>query len=143
LLTKDDIYISFICLRTRWCSVYSQRIFCSCLPRAMIFVLQHLVWEQEWMNTIFSDKKIFSTDESGHVTLWRMRGTRYSEKNVRFCEWSGRITLGLYVMAIWSLPGLGPLIRITLHMNTFTFYLMWSHTFGRCFLIYSCSFRSG
>jgi len=42
------------------------------------------IWEDEWGNTIFSDEKVFSMDKSGHTSLWKTRGTKYSEKNIRF-----------------------------------------------------------
>lgn len=40
------------------------------MEQRMAFALQHFAWENEWENTIFSDEKVFSTDESGRVTLW-------------------------------------------------------------------------
>lgn len=35
----------------------------------MAFALQHFAWNDEWMVTIFSDEKVFSTNENGRVTL--------------------------------------------------------------------------
>src|SRR5580765_5396605 len=82
----------------------------------MAFALQHLGWNDEWMATIFSDEKVFSTDENGRVTLWRLRGTRYAEENVRFRQRSGRITLGFW--GCMTSHGPGPLVRTTPHMNS-------------------------
>lgn len=59
----------------------------------LAFALEHLAWEEEWMHTIFSDEKVFSSDENSRVTLWRTRETLYTEENIRFRERSGRITL--------------------------------------------------
>jgi len=68
------------------------------------------------MTTIFSDKKVFSKDEKRRVTLWRTKGTRYAEENVKFRQQSGRITLGFW--GCMSLCGPGPLVRTTPHMNS-------------------------
>jgi len=82
----------------------------------MAFALEHLVWNDEWNVTIFSDEKVFSTDESGRVTLWRTRGERYLEKNIRFRQRCGRITLGFW--GCMTSLGPGPLVRTTPHMNS-------------------------
>lgn len=82
----------------------------------MAFALQHLGWNDEWMVTIFSDEKVFSTNENGRVTLWRMKGTRYANENVRFRQQSGRITLGFW--GCMSSHGPGQLVRTTPHMNS-------------------------
>lgn len=82
----------------------------------MGFALEHVEWNDEWTTTIFSDEKVFSTDENGKVTLWRTRGTRYAQENVRFRQRSGRITLGFW--GCMSSRGPGPLVRTTPHMNS-------------------------
>lgn len=82
----------------------------------LAFALEHLVWDREWNVTIFSDEKVFNTDENGRITLWRLRGTRYAEENVRFRQRSGRITLGFW--GCMSSHGPGPLVRTTPHMNS-------------------------
>lgn len=81
----------------------------------MAFALEHLLWDNEWENTIFSDEKVFSTDESGRVTLWRTKGTRYDENNVYFRNRSGRITLSFW--GCMTSRGPGPLVRTTRNMN--------------------------
>lgn len=82
----------------------------------LAFALEHLGWQEEWMCTIFSDEKVFSTDESGRVTLWRTKGTRYAEENVYFRDRCGRITLGFW--GCMTSLGPGPLVRTTAHMNS-------------------------
>jgi len=82
----------------------------------MAFALEHLAWRDEWMTTIFSDEKVFSTDENARVTLWRMRETRYAEENIRFRQRCGRITLGFW--GCMTSHGPGPLVRTTPHMNS-------------------------
>lgn len=82
----------------------------------MAFALEHLAWNDEWMTTIFSDEKVFSTNENARVTLWRTRGTRYTEENIRFREQSGKITLGFW--GCMTSHGPGPLVRTTAHMNS-------------------------
>lgn len=82
----------------------------------MAFALEHLPWEEEWAITIFSDEKVFSTDENGRVTLWRTRGTRYAKENIRFRARCGRITLGFW--GYMTSRGPGPLVPTTPHMNS-------------------------
>lgn len=82
----------------------------------MAFALEHFNWNDEWMTTIFQDEKVLSTDENGKVTLWKMKGTRYAQENVRFRERSGRITLGFW--GCISSHVSGPLVRITPHINS-------------------------
>lgn len=82
----------------------------------LAFAMEHVGWEEEWMRTVFCDEKVFQTDENGRVTLWRTRGTRYAEENIRFRERSGRITLAFW--GCMSSHGLGPLVRTTPHMNS-------------------------
>ncbi|CAL1672077.1 unnamed protein product [Lasius platythorax] len=82
----------------------------------MAFALEHLGWEEEWMCTIFSDEKVFSTDENGKITLWRTRGMRYAQENIRFRTRCGRITLAFW--GCMTSRGSRPLVRTTPHMNS-------------------------
>lgn len=86
------------------------------MEQRMAFALEHLRWEEEWMCTVFSDEKVFSTDENGRVTLWRTKGTRYAQENIRFRARCGRITLAFW--GCMTSRGPGPLVQTTPHMDS-------------------------
>lgn len=123
-LVELDLQISLPTIRRRWNNIgYHHQIpaekellTVQHKEQRMAFALDHIVWNNEWECTIFSDEKVFSTDESGRVTLWRTRGSRYAEENIHFRQRCGRITLGFW--GCMSSHGPGPLARITPHMNS-------------------------
>jgi hypothetical protein len=70
----------------------------------------------DFEKVVFVDEKVFSTNEQGRVSLWRLENTRYEEPNILKTQQSGRLTLGFWGWMTSSGPG--ELIEIPTRMNS-------------------------
>lgn len=84
--------------------------------RRVAFAQQHLHWDEEWRRTVFVDEKIFTTDESGRITLWRQRGTRYEERNLQYQHRQGRVTVSVW--GSMTALGVGDLVIVEERMRS-------------------------
>ncbi|CAF2060967.1 unnamed protein product [Rotaria magnacalcarata] len=60
------------------------------------FTLEYLAKDDEfWAKVIFTDEKTFSSEGHSKRHCWRLRETRYEEKNICESQRSGRINVGM------------------------------------------------
>ena len=81
------------------------------------FCLQYLpVHDDFWETVVFTDEKVFTSDEDGRMFLWRPNDTRYSPEHVVATARSGRISV-----AFWgwmSAAGVGELVEVSSRMDS-------------------------
>lgn len=89
----------------------------ACREDRVSFALLYISMPQDfWQTVIWTDEKVFSSDEDGRMTLWRPNNTRYSPEHVMATRRSGRISV-----AFWgwmSAAGVGELVQIPTRMDS-------------------------
>ncbi|CAG2173659.1 unnamed protein product, partial [Oppiella nova] len=77
--------------------------------RRLIYAEQFVNWTLvDWSRVIFIDEFGISTGEGGRVWVWRTRGTRYDERNIRLIQRTQRFSVSF----IASFHGIGPIYRL-------------------------------